>query len=157
MPAKPFVDLDSIDLSQLVATRDEVYAYLPHRHEFMQIDGIVYTNVEDKVAVGLRKIRDDEFWCRGHIPGRPLFPGVLMLESAAQMSAYLAKLVRPDDRFLGFGGLEDVRFRVAIQPPATMYLLVKLVELRARRITCDAQGVVDRRLVFEARIIGMAV
>ena len=133
------------------------YQKLPHRHVFMQLDGIVHLDLDQNLAVGLREVHEDEFWVSGHIPGRPLFPGILMLETAAQMASFLSGLVRPDDRFQGFGGLDGVKFRAAVSPPATMHIIEKLVEVRPRRTICDAQGYVDNRLVFEARITGMPI
>ena len=157
MAAKPFIDLDTIDLSLRAFTRDEVYASLPHRFEMMQLDGIIHFDRDKALGVGLREVREDEFWVRGHVPGRPLLPGVLMLESAAQMASFLSSQIRTYDRFLGFGGLENVKFRRAVAPPATMHIIESLVEVRARRTICDAQGFVEGRLVFEARIIGMPI
>ena len=155
MASTPMLDLNELDLSRIVVDRERIYSRLPHRHEFMQLDAIVYLDVKAGLAVGLRHIRNDEFWVKGHIPGQPIMPGVLMLETAAQMAAYLSHEVQPDDRFLAFGGLEDVRFRSAVFPPATMYIIEKVIEVRPRRTVCDAQGFVDGKLVFEARIIGM--
>ena len=155
MAATPLLDLNQLDLNQVAVDRAGIYSRLPHRHEFMQLDAIVHLDSKAGVAVGLRHIRNDEFWVRGHIPGQPIMPGVLMLETAAQMAAYLSQEVQPSDKFLAFGGLEDVRFRMAVFPPAKMYIIEKVIEVRPRRTVCDAQGFVDGRLVFEARIIGM--
>ena len=155
MAATPFLDLSVIDPTHVVVDRDAIYARLPHRYEFMQLDAILKLDVKSGLAVGLRHIRTDEFWVRGHIPGQPIMPGVLMLETAAQMAAYLSQEVQPTGKFLAFGGLEDVRFRSAVFPPATMYIVEKVIEIRPRRTVCDAQGFVDGKLVFEARIIGM--
>lgn len=157
MAARPFVDLTKLDPAKLQITKEQIYQHLPHRYEFMQLDGILNIDMDAKVAVGLRLVRLDEFWVKGHIPNRPLFPGVLMLESAAQMAAYISHAFYPDDRFLGFGGLDGVKFRGTVTPPATMYLIHKLVEARSRRTVCDAQGWVEGRLVFEGRFTGMPV
>ena len=157
MAATPFIDRATLNLNKLYATKEQIYERLPHRHEFMQVDGIIHLDREQRVAVGLRDIREDEFWVRGHIPGRPLFPGVLMLESAAHMASYLSQELRPDGRFLGFGGVDGVKFRGAVTPPARMYLILKAIDIRSRRTICDAQGIVDSKLVFEARITGLPI
>ena len=157
MPTSPLIDLDSIDLSNVQITREELYEHLPHRFEFMMLSGIVHLDIEQNIAVGLREITEDEFWVRGHIPGRPLFPGVLMLESAAQLASYLSQQLRPTGGFLGFGGLDNVKFRATATPPATMYIVEKAIDVRPRRTICDAQGFIDGKMVFEARITGMPV
>jgi 3-hydroxyacyl-[acyl-carrier-protein] dehydratase len=155
MASTLFMSLDGIDLARPIASREEIYAKLPHRFEFMQLDAIVHVDREAGLAVGLRRVREDEFWVRGHIPGMPLFPGVLMLETAAQMASYVSQLVQPGDGFLAFGGLDNVKFRMAVTPPATMFIILKMIEVRPRRTVCDVQGVVDGKLVFEARITGL--
>lgn len=157
MAASPLIDLATLDLTQRFATQEQVYARLPHRFEFMQLDGIIYFDPKAEIAVGLREVREDEFWVRGHIPGRPLMPGVLMIETAAQMASFISTEIQPDDRFLGFGGVEGVKFRGAVSPGSTMHIIEKVIEIRPRRTICDAQGFVDGRLVFEGRIIGMPI
>lgn len=157
MAAPPIVDLHSLDLGKLAYTQDQIYQTLPHRFEFMQIDGVVHIDPAQRIAVGLKEIREDEFWVRGHIPGRPLFPGVLMVEAAAQLASFLTTVLRPDDRFLGFGGLDKVKFRRTVAPPARMYLLLRATDIRPRRTVCDAQGICDDQLVFEAKITGMPI
>jgi 3-hydroxyacyl-[acyl-carrier-protein] dehydratase len=158
MASAPLVDLSTIDLSQLVVTREQIYELLPHRYEFMQLDGLISVDVENRVAVALREVRTDEFWVRGHIPGRPLLPGVLMIETAAQLAAYLTMRVMPElGHFWGFGGVEDVKFRMAVSPPARMYFILRSTEVRPRRCTAEVQAIVEGKLAFEGRVIGMPV
>jgi len=157
MAASLFIDLSTVDLNRVIATREQIYARLPHRYEFMQLDAIVYLDKQQALAIARRDVRADEFWVRGHIPGRPLLPGVLMIESAAQMASYLVCEFHSYDKFLGFAAVDNVKFRAAVSPPATMYILMKLVEARVRRTVADAQGVIDGKLVFEGRITGMPI
>jgi len=157
MAARPFIDLSTLDLTKRCYTKEQIYAHLPHRYEFMQLDGVIHFDPQQWLAVGFREVREDEFWVRGHIPGRPLFPGVLMLEAAAQMAAFLSHLLRPDERFLAFGGVDAVKFRGTVVPPTRLYLLLKAVEIKPRRTIADAQGIVDGKLVFEGRITGLPI
>jgi 3-hydroxyacyl-[acyl-carrier-protein] dehydratase len=157
MPSAPLLDLSTIDLNRIVVTREQIYEYLPHRYEVMQLDGILHVDVPNMLAVAVRHVREDEWWVRGHIPGRPLLPGVLMVETGAQMAAYFTKLVCPSDKFIGFGGLENVKFRLAVTPPATMYFVLKGREVRPRRTICDVQAFLNNQMAFEGRIIGMPV
>jgi len=155
MPPALLIDLAAIDLSRIVIDKDEILKGNPQRYEFEQLDGIVHCDIDKQIMVGLRDIRADEWWTRGHIPGRPLFPGVLMIEAAAQLASLFGKRVMGDQVFIGFGGVDKVKFREAVVPPARMYILAKAVELRRRRIICDVQGVVDGRIVFEGQITGV--
>ncbi len=146
-----------MDLERVVTTRDEIYARLPHRHEFQLLDGLVYRNDQDTSAVAFIDIRDDRFWVRGHLPGRPLFPGVLMLEAAGQLAAYMAGgIAGYSDKFIGLGGVERAKFRETVFPNCRMYIAMVPIEIRPRRIICASQGMVGKKMVFEAEICGMA-
>ncbi|MBI4582031.1 MAG: beta-hydroxyacyl-ACP dehydratase, partial [Planctomycetes bacterium] len=111
MAATPFVDLATIDLTRVVADREEIYRLLPHRHEFAQLDAIVWVDPATFTAVARRDVRTDEFWVRGHIPGRPLLPGVLMIETAAQLASYLTGSFGITKGFVGFARVDNVSFR----------------------------------------------
>ncbi len=155
MASELFLDLSTIDLDRVLIPKERIYESLPHRFEFMQLDAILHIDHERQVGVALRDVREDEFWVRGHIPGRPLFPGVLMVESAAQLAAYLTREFAGEKRFVAFGGIDGFKFRAAVTPPARLYLLLHAVELRPRRTIADVQGVLDGKLVFEGRVTGM--
>jgi len=151
------VDLSKIDLGRVVMSIDEIRQYNPHRYEMEQLTGVIHLDVAAGQIVAFKDVRPDEFWVRGHIPGRPVLPGVLMIEAAAQMSSLYYKKVQQDPRFLGFGGVDGVKFRGQVVPGDRLLLLGRAVEIRNRRAVFDTQGVVDDRLVFEARITGMPI
>lgn len=157
--AQVFMDLDRIDLSRTEVDTEGIKNYNPHRFEFMQLTRIVEVDQEKETAVAVREVGEDEFWVRGHIPGRPLFPGVLMIESAAQLASFYLMYTGnvAEGKFVGFGGVEGVKFRRQISPGETLVLLGKVVTIRKRRSVFDVQGVVDGKLAFEAQIIGMVM
>ncbi len=155
MPPPLVFDISQIDLDRVIITREEIYRLLPHRHEFMQLDGVIHLDTEAGTMVTFRNVRNDEWWVRGHIPGRPIFPGVLMIETAAHMAAYFTKAALKDERFWGFGGVDKVKFRDAVTPPAKLIMVGKSVEIRPRKSVCAVQGLVHDKLVFEAEITGM--
>ncbi|MBI5368171.1 MAG: beta-hydroxyacyl-ACP dehydratase [Planctomycetes bacterium] len=159
MPPPLLVDLATVDFNHVEAGREVLNTFLQQRFEMEQLDAVVKYDRETKIAVGYKDVRTDEFWVRGHIPGRPLMPGVIMIEAAAQLSTYWIKRALGDDpgRFIGFAGLEHVRFRGTVLPGDRLILLSKNTDLRARTSRCQAQGVVNGKLVFEGEILGMAV
>ncbi len=158
MPGETLVDLSKIDLSKVAATIDEVRVINPQRYEMEQLSYIAATNVAEGYSVGVRRIGADEFWCRGHIPGRPLFPGVLMVETAAQLCSYHYHMAVPEDkRFFGFGGIDGVKFRGQVAPGDTFVIVAKVAEMKSRKAVFDTQGFVGGRMVFEGRITGMPV
>jgi 3-hydroxyacyl-[acyl-carrier-protein] dehydratase len=116
------------------------------------LNGIIWIKGED--MVGFKDVRPDEFWVEGHIPGRPLLPGVIMLEAAAQMASFYAHTVLGWTGFIGFAGVENVKFRTSVSPGKRMHLLCRKLSDRHRQIRAAAQGIVDGNLVFEATIIG---
>lgn len=148
-------DLSRIDLNKVVQGVDHIEQINPQRDVMRMLDGIHYISDDNNEALAFKDVRADEFWVPGHIPGRPLFPGVLMVEAAAQLASYLTILRLPHVAFMGFVGLDDVKFRGQVVPGDRMLFLGVGVECRARRCICKTQGVVRGNLVFEATITGM--
>jgi len=157
MPPQPLVDLSTIDMSQVLADREAIAQINPQRYEFAQLDGIIAFNPETGEVVGYRDVRDDEFWVRGHIPGRPVFPGALMIEAAAQLVSYSVMNRTQGEGFLGFGGVEAAKFRGAVVPGQRIIMMGKPLETRRRRHVGATQAFVDGKMVFEGTIIGMWV
>jgi len=157
MPNDIFVDLNTLDINNPIIDIEGIRSVIPHRYEMEQLSGILQFDPEHKIIVGYKTISKNEFWVRGHIPNRPLMPGVMMLEAAAQLCTYYYKKTTQDDRFLGFGGVDNVKFRGKVVPGDNLILIARNKELRPRRAIFDTQGVVDGKLVFEGVVIGMVV
>ena len=157
MASTLFADLERVDFDTPIAGVDEIEAVNPQRGAMRHLDAVVRFDLEQGVGVGYKEVREDEFWVPGHIPGRPLLPGVIMIEAAAQFSAYLMKLKRPEVGFIGFVGCDQVKFRSQVTPPNRLILIAREKQFRPRRMICDIQGVVDDTLVFEATITGMPI
>jgi len=156
MPPPPILDLRTLDSDKLIVSKDDLYRILPQKHEFAQLDGIVFVDDVNAIAVGLRIVRSDEWWCRGHMPGHPIFPGVLMVECGAQLAAYVQSRFHPaEGGFLAFGGIDGAKFRGSVIPPARVLIVCKTIEARTRRFICDLQAFCGGEMVFEGRITGM--
>jgi 3-hydroxyacyl-[acyl-carrier-protein] dehydratase len=155
MPPTPFLDIDSLDLNNVLVDEDGIYSVLPHRHEFQRLSAIVHLDIESGVMAGYKNLTEDEFWVRGHIPGRPIFPGVMMIETAAQLVSYYTMTAEKRDGFLGFAAVDDVKFRGSVLPGQRVVMVGKMLEMRPRRCKGAAQGFVDGKMVFEGVITGM--
>lgn len=155
---QPILDLASLDLTADVVPEEELRRILPHRHEFQMLDGICHLDVERKAAVGYKKWDQDAWWARGHIPSRPLMPGVLLIESAAQVASFLIKKTSDweIERFIGLAGVDSVRFRGAVEPPAMLHIVSGNLRISGKRMArMPAQVFNHGELVTELELIGV--
>ena len=157
MPKKLLYDLDSINLADIQISREEIRQHNPQRFEFEQLDAIAYFSPEEEIAIGVRHRGGDEFWIRGHLPGRPVFPGVPMLEAAAQLCSFYTCRATGSESVFGFGGADRVRFRQMVGIGETLYLLAKPEKISARGSLFRTQGVVGGVVAFEASIFGVTL
>ena len=157
--SKFLVDLSQVDFDRPIATLDEIRRINPQRFEMEQLTAVVHVDERDYACVGYKDITDHEFWVRGHMPGLPLMPGVVMLESIAQLCSFVTQ--RYDllgAEMVGFGGLEDVRFRDTVLPGDRLIVMCKLEKVRrGRMIVCKFQGVVKDRIVVEGTLKGIPI
>lgn len=151
------IDVTEIDLNTVIASIDEIRKLNPQRHEMEQLTAIVYEDHGRGICVGYKDVGRDEFWARGHMPGMPLMPGVIMCEAAAQLSSYYVQkhdLLKA--KMVGFGGLEEVRFRDPVVPGDRLVIACKLLKARPRRmLICRFQGFVGGTVVLEGIIKGI--
>ena len=154
MPPQFLFDISGIDLNQCIFGQNAIREMNPQRGDMEHLNGIVYAEPSLGRIIGYKDVRHDEFWVAGHIPGRPLFPGVLMVEAAAQLSSLYTRKYEGWKGFIGFGGVDAVKFRAPVVPGKRLYLLGKKLWSRHRRICSKVQGIVDGGLVFEAEITG---
>lgn len=159
MPTSPLHDLSALDLSTVVFDKEAIRANNPHRFEFELLDAIVHFDAETLDAIGYHDLKEDAFWVRGHIPGTPIFPGALMIECGAQLSAfcYRHRFGQDTNRFFGFGGIDKVKFRGMATPGQRLWLLCKDIRLSKRRSIFAIQGIVDDRIVFDGEITGVSM
>lgn len=148
-------DISDIDLDSVQYTVEDIEKVNPHRGAMRLLDGIIWCKDEPVVqCVAFKDVGHDEFWIPGHIPGRPLFPGVLMIEAGAQLASFnTLRLCKAE--FMGFTGAENIKFRGQVQPGDRFILLGQAVKIHPRRSICDIQGLVGGKIVFEGRIHGM--
>ena len=157
MALSPLFDLNPIDLNAVAVDAETVGAMNPQAGDMRMLDHVIWYSEDFNHILGKRDILDSEFWVPGHIPGRPLFPGVLMIEAAAQLASIQFRLRAKDDRFFAFARLEDTSFRVQVVPGDCLYLLSQVKKYNPRRFVAMTQGIVNDEVAFEARITGMVV
>jgi 3-hydroxyacyl-[acyl-carrier-protein] dehydratase len=152
-----FFDLNALDLTQVVVTTEEVESLNPQRGGMRQIDHVIWFSDDDTEGVGVKHVTDDEFWVPLHIPGRPMMPGVLMIEAAAQLASLQFRRRGGSNKFVGFTRCDETIFRGIVVPGDTLYILGREIRYNRRRLIVAAQGVVDGLVVFETKITGMVL
>jgi len=159
MPPPPLCDFRQFDFDHPMLTLDDIRRVNPQRHEMEQLTGIVHIDNENQIIVGYKDVTDKEFWVTGHMPGFPLMPGVIICECVAQLASYYAKrfdILQGD--YLGFGGINEVRFRGPVFPGSRLVLMAHVVKIRPkRRVEFEIQGFVDDRMVFSGEMIGVPI
>lgn len=153
------LDPSTLDLDHIIADQAEIRKHNPQRFEMEQLTAIVYEDLENHVCAGYKDITHDEFWVRGHMPNMPLMPGVVMLEAAAQMCSYFSqKHDLLGAAMVGFGGLEDVRFRDPVIPGDRLVLVCGMTKLRRGRIVVTRfQGFVRNSVAVEGVLKGIPI
>ena len=154
MPPQLLYDIAGIDLDKVVYDQEAIRDANPQRGLMEHLNAIVYAVPELGRIIGYKDVRGDEFWVEGHIPGRPLLPGVIMIEAGAQLASFYTRKFVGWKGFIGFGGVDEVKFRMQVPPGVRMYILGKKLWERHHRIYCNVQGIVNGNLAFEAGITG---
>ena len=126
--------------------RAGIEAILPHREPFLLIDEVLELVPGERV-VALKRVREDEWYLRGHFPGRPVMPGVLIVEAMAQTGA-VAVLSEEENRgrLALFAGIDDTRFKRIVEPGDELQLECTLEQVRGPIGKGKARATVDGQL-----------
>lgn len=132
--------------------QEQIKAIIPHRDPFLLIDEITDYEV-GKYAVGKKSVKMDESYFKGHFPGKPVMPGVLIIESLAQVGA-VSLLLMPEfqGKIAFFAGIEKAKFRKSVLPGDTLRLECTLTRVRRQFGVGEAKAYVGEELVCEATI-----
>jgi 3-hydroxyacyl-[acyl-carrier-protein] dehydratase len=110
--------------------REEIEQILPHRDPFLLLDEVLELEPGHRV-VARREVRADDWWFAGHFPGRPVMPGVLIVEAMAQTGAVAVLLEEQNrGRIAFFAGIDDCRFKRVVEPGDTLTLTCEIDQVR---------------------------
>lgn len=117
--------------------REEIKKILPHRDNMLLLDEVIK---EDDVAIGHYTVRGDEFFLKGHFPGNPIVPGVILCEILAQSACVLMEDAMSEGKLPVYTGLNNVKFRSPVKPGDTIKTECRIK--RAKHPFYFAEGVV---------------
>jgi 3-hydroxyacyl-[acyl-carrier-protein] dehydratase len=137
----------------------QIQKILPHRYPFLMVDKIIELE-DNKRVVGIKNVSINEEFFLGHFPGRPVMPGVLVLEALAQTAAILARVsdggVDPQ-KTVFLVGADEVRWKKMVLPGDTLHLVVESVKKRRPMWVMKGHALVDGKVAATATFSAIEV
>ncbi|MCR5388642.1 MAG: beta-hydroxyacyl-ACP dehydratase [Lachnospiraceae bacterium] len=127
--------------------REEIMKILPHRENMLLLDDVTET---DGTSVGHYKVRGDEFFLKGHFPGNPIVPGVILCEILAQSACVLMKDVMTDGKLPVYTGLNNVKFKSPVRSGDTVETECSIKRFKHPFYFAEGKVTVDGRLCVTA-------
>ncbi len=135
---------------------EDIMQVLPHRYPFLLVDRILEIE-EGKRIVGLKNVTINEPFFQGHFPGHPIMPGVLIIESMAQVGGMLLMrtLADPSSKVVYFLSLDNVKFRRPVKPGDQLRIEMEVLQIRGTMCKMRGVATVDGQVVTEADMAAM--
>ena len=144
---------------QLPLLIKEIEELLPHRYPFLMVDKVTEF-IKGERIVGYKNVTINEPFFTGHFPGRPIMPGVMMVEALAQVGAIFAKLTATElakDKLVVLSGVDDVRFRRQVIPGDVLKLEMVNETLKMRYWKMHGIVTVDGKVAVEGSFLAAVV
>ncbi len=113
-----------------VITQTQIKQSIPHREPFLLVDEVRVLE-DGKKYMGIHAVRADEYYFKGHFPGRPVMPGVLVVESMSQAfgGALMSRVAKKEGSIPLFLSIEEAKFRGIVRPGDTLQMPIEVLRL----------------------------
>ena len=145
-------------LARPMLSIEQIFQYLPHRYPFLLVDRVVEYE-ERKRIVGLKNVTINEPFFVGHFPGKPIMPGVLIIEAMAQVGGLLMldTLENLDEKIVYFMSLDNVKWRRPVIPGDQIRFELEVLQIRGTTCRMKGVGTVDGHVVAEAEMMARVI
>jgi UDP-3-O-[3-hydroxymyristoyl] N-acetylglucosamine deacetylase/3-hydroxyacyl-[acyl-carrier-protein] dehydratase len=147
------VGIDYPSQEQEELDREAIMKILPHRDPFLFVDRIISLE-KGKRAVGIKNVTINDYFFKGHFPGRPVMPGVLIVETMAQVGGVM--MLSPEEnrgKIAYFMSIDNAKFRKPVVPGDQLVLEVEAGKIKSRTGLVHARALVDGKVVAEADLM----
>ena len=132
---------------------EEIRNILPHRYPMLLVDRVL--ELEPERIVGIKNVTVNEPFFQGHFPGKPIMPGVLILEAMAQVAGVLVLKTIPDraSKLVLLAGIDNAKFRKPVLPGDQLRIEMKVVRKKASVAKMQGVATVDGAVVAEVEVL----
>ena len=132
--------------------KEEIKQIIPQREPFLMIDK-VEEYVPGESCTAYKEVKEDEYYFKGHFPGNPIMPGVLIVESLAQTGAVaILSMEENKGKNALFGGIDKLRFKKQVVPGDTLKLQIKIIKKKGPIGIGEAIATVDGKVAVKGEL-----
>lgn len=137
---------------------EEIMKYIPHRYPFLLVDRVIEFK-KGQSAVGIKNVTINESFFNGHFPGKPVMPGVLIIEALAQTAGILVgkSLELEKIPLVYFTSIEEAKFKQVVVPGDQIHLHVTILKNKLNLWKIEGIAKVDGKVVSESKLSAMIV